>query len=120
MSVLRSLAVSRRFHLQRADLRGAFLFATRLGRAELRGANLSGAILSLADLSGAYLIGANLRGADLTMANLSGADLSGAANLTQQQVNVARGNKDTKLPEGLEMPSYWLTESETNPDDRTR
>ena len=61
------------------------------------------------------LAGANLRAADLREA-----DLSRAWYLTQQRVNKARGNEDTKLPEGLEMPSHWLTESETDPDDRTR
>ena len=43
---------------------------------------------------------ADLTGADLD-ANLSGANLSDAKNLTQEQLDKACGNADTKLPEGL-------------------
>ena len=61
-------------------------------------ANLIGADLRLADL-----IGADLRDADL-----SGANLTGCIFLTQAQVNSAKGNKDTKLPRYLNVPSHWL------------
>lgn len=66
-----------------ADLSGADLSGTDLGRAKLSaaglsGADLSGARLSGADLSHAELSGANLSGARLLMANLSDAGLSGA------------------------------------------
>jgi uncharacterized protein YjbI with pentapeptide repeats len=40
-------------------------------------------------------------------ADLSGADLDGAIYLTQMQVNSARGNARTVLPEGFERPSLW-------------
>ena len=65
------------------------------------GADLSGADLSDANLSGANLSGANLSDANLSGANLSGANLTGAKNLTQEQLDKACGNADTKLPEGL-------------------
>ncbi|MFD9802156.1 pentapeptide repeat-containing protein [Streptomyces sp. NPDC059071] len=58
---------------------------------------MSGADLSLADL-----IGADLRDADL-----SGADLTGALFLTQPQLNSARGDAATRLPEGFERPGHW-------------
>ena len=63
------------------------------------------------------LTDANLRGTDLTGANLNGADLRGAylygavlwnvENLTQQQIDAAFGDKETKLPEGIIMPKTW-------------
>jgi uncharacterized protein YjbI with pentapeptide repeats len=44
---------------------------------------------------------ANLSGVDFSLANLSGANLTGSKNLTQEQLDKACGNADTKLPEGL-------------------
>ena len=40
-------------------------------------------------------------------ANLSGADLSLADGLTQEQLEKARGNAETKLPDGLQRPTTW-------------
>ena len=71
----------------------------------LRGADLSGANLDDADLSGDTLNGANLSGASLRNADLRGADLTRAKGLSQEQVNLARGDKDTKLPEGIYHPT---------------
>jgi uncharacterized protein YjbI with pentapeptide repeats len=97
-------------NLSRTDLTGANLTGADLsGVADLTGANLTGANLSGAYLSRAYLrrnnlTGANLSGvsrADLSGADLSGADLGGAKDLTQEQLDKACGNADTKLPEGL-------------------
>lgn len=85
--------------------------------ADLMGAKLAGKDLRGANLRGAWLIGAHLRGADLRWADLIGADLRGAdvrgANLTdalflsQFQVNAARGDARTMLPESLSRPSHW-------------
>jgi Pentapeptide repeats (8 copies) len=87
--------------LSRANLSGANLTRADLTGANLTGANLTGANLSGADLSGASLGGANLTLASLSNANLTGANLSGAdlsGNLTQEQLDKACGNADTKLP----------------------
>lgn len=46
-------------------------------------------------------------GVDLRDADLSGADLDGALYLTQMQVNSARGDSRTVLPDGFERPSHW-------------
>ena len=54
-----------------------------------------------ANLSGQWLVGEDLRGANLTGVNLTGADLRDARDLTQEQLDKACGNADTKLPEGL-------------------
>ncbi|MFJ9823151.1 pentapeptide repeat-containing protein [Streptomyces sp. NPDC101160] len=87
--------------------RGADLIGARLRGAKLRGADLRGALLIAADLSGADLSLADLIGADLRDADLSGADLTGALFLTQPQLNSARGDAATRLPEGFERPAHW-------------
>ena len=102
-------------NLSKADFRMA-----KLGGAKLRGANLSGANLRGADLIEADLIGVDLTGAKLREANLhgaflvavklDGADLSTAKGLTQPQINEARGDKETKLPEEFQRPPSWLKE----------
>jgi len=126
-------------NLIRADLRAADLSWAELNGAQLTGADLRGARLNTAKLGGAFLTDARLAqanltqaeldGADLRRADLSGADLSGAElgeadlssanlqtakNLTQQQIEKARGNADTKLPEGRRMPESW--KSSAKPD----
>jgi hypothetical protein len=95
-----------------ADLSGARLVGTVLSVAKLRGAILRGAFPSGADLSGADLREADLSEADLSESKLGGADLSGAnlseaRYLTQQQIDTAKGNTDTKLPANLHMPESW-------------
>lgn len=128
--LLRLLGVA---NLRQANLRGANLIGVDLREADLREANLSGAYLIGAifiraifsgsdlrktDFSGANLRGTNLRGANLSEANLRGtlfvgADLSGAnlyqaRNLTQTQLDTARGDANTKLPQDLSHPNHWL------------
>jgi Pentapeptide repeats (8 copies) len=65
-------------------------------------------------LSGAYLSGADLSSVDLSGADLSGADLSAALRggpLTQEQIEQAIGNEQTKLPEHLKPPASWSQSS---------
>ncbi|MFD9905429.1 pentapeptide repeat-containing protein [Streptomyces sp. NPDC059063] len=87
--------------------RGANLMGARLRGAKLRGASLRGALLIAADLSGADLRDADVIGADMRDTNLRGADLTGALFLTQPQLNAARGDATTKIPELLERPAHW-------------
>jgi uncharacterized protein YjbI with pentapeptide repeats len=95
---------------RRKDRRGADLMGARLKGADLRGASLRGACLIAADLTGADLRGADLIGADLRDTDLTDADLTGAFFLTQPQVNAARGNAGTRLPESVERPGHWTSE----------
>lgn len=81
-----------------ADLKGA----------DLRGANLRGVLLIACNLRGADLRGADLIGADLRDADLGGANLAGALFLTQAQVNSARGDARTRLPDRLGRPEHWI------------
>ncbi|RAJ89372.1 MULTISPECIES: pentapeptide repeat-containing protein [unclassified Streptomyces] len=87
--------------------RGADLMGARLSKADLRGANLRGALLVAADLTGADLRAADLIGADLRDARIEGADLRGALFLTQAQLNAARGDKATRIPQTLDRPEHW-------------
>ncbi|MEU0158302.1 pentapeptide repeat-containing protein [Streptomyces sp. NPDC006261] len=87
--------------------RGADLLGARLRGARLRGATLRGACLIAADLSGADLREADLIGADMRDANLSGTDLTGALFLTQPQLNAARGDGATRIPDALHRPGHW-------------
>jgi uncharacterized protein YjbI with pentapeptide repeats len=93
---------SKRINHQRADLIGA-----NLRGADLRGANLRGAYLIAADLRGADLRAADLIGADLRDADLRGADLTESIFLTQVQINSAKGDSHTKLPQLLSRPTHW-------------
>ncbi|MEU8912138.1 pentapeptide repeat-containing protein [Streptomyces nigrescens] len=92
---------------RRKERRGADLMGARLKGADLRGANLRGAYLIAADLKGADLRTADLIGADLRAADLSGADLTGALFLTQSQLNAAKGDAATELPQTLTRPAHW-------------
>jgi hypothetical protein len=92
---------------RKRDRRGADLVGAVLTGADLRGTSFRGALLIGADLTGADLRLADLLGADLRGANLSGADLRGAIFLIQSQVDAARGDAATRLPQGLANPANW-------------
>ncbi|MEU0374051.1 pentapeptide repeat-containing protein [Streptomyces sp. NPDC006283] len=92
---------------KKKDRRGADLMGAALRNADLRGVSLRGAYLIAADLRGADLRLADLIGADLRDADLSGADLTGCIFLTQPQLNAARGDAATRLPDGLTRPAHW-------------
>jgi uncharacterized protein YjbI with pentapeptide repeats len=114
-------------HLDDSDLTGAILSSAKLNGAELGDARLRGADLMSADLTEAIcvrtdftkavLVGATMKSAILSEANLSGAvlvntelqgvDLTTAKNLTQEQVDSAKGDSNTKLPAGLHIPESW-------------
>jgi hypothetical protein len=74
---------------------------------DLRAADLRGAVLVGADLRGADLRGADLTGADLRGADLGGADLRGALFVVQAQLDAARGDGATRVPDGLARPGHW-------------
>jgi uncharacterized protein YjbI with pentapeptide repeats len=111
--------------LEGAYLAGAIFVAAILTEANLKGANLEGAYLAgarldRANLKGAYLHEANLKGAYLGGANLHGAKLHGARldeakNLTQEQLDSARGDLETEMPEGqgLVRPKSWEQTAES-------
>jgi len=85
----------------------ADLFATDLRKVNLRGANLRGACLIAADISGLDLSRTDCIGADFRDTDLRGTDLSKSIFLTQSQINVAKGDSNTKLPPSLTRPMHW-------------
>jgi uncharacterized protein YjbI with pentapeptide repeats len=121
-------AILSKAKLAEADLTGADLVGANLSGAMVNRANLTGAMLNAADLTEAYLIGANLSraelsqadltGTHLTGANLSGANLAGTTldgetpvrGLTQEQLDRALGDRETRLPAKLSRPETWDTQ----------
>lgn len=83
-------------------------FGKDLRKKDLRYQDLRGACLIAANLEDVDLSGTDLIGADLRDANLNGANLSESIFLTQFQINVARGNTQTKLPTSLLRPINWV------------
>ncbi|MGA9871756.1 MAG: pentapeptide repeat-containing protein [Rhodococcus sp. (in: high G+C Gram-positive bacteria)] len=87
--------------------RGADLVGKKLGGADLRGASFRGAYLIAADLRRADMRWADMIGADLRDADLRGADMRNSLYLTQFQINAARGDAATRIPESLTRPPHW-------------
>lgn len=98
---------SRRRRGARVPGPGSDLLGAKLAGADLSGATLRGSVAIAADLSDATMRSCDVLGVDLRDADLRGADLSDAIYLTQMQVNSARGDARTALPEGFERPSHW-------------
>jgi uncharacterized protein YjbI with pentapeptide repeats len=105
------------FELDNANLRGVNLTDADLEYTSLKGSNVSQAHLVNTDLSNADLSDANLYHSFLSNVDLSGTDLSGAdlsdvdlrkdTGLTQEQIDEAVGNENTRLPDDLERPTNW-------------
>jgi uncharacterized protein YjbI with pentapeptide repeats len=74
---------------------------------DLTGTRLNGANLRRANLSGVDFYQTHLRRANLAGADLSGTNLSETMNLTQEQIDEAYGDEQTKLPEHLNRPAAW-------------
>jgi uncharacterized protein YjbI with pentapeptide repeats len=109
--------------LQRADFSGADLTGANFEKAEagrvlFKGATLTGARFALANLSRANLSGATFEGpldfdqAFMFLTHIEGLDLSAAKGLQQGQIDLACGDNDTKLPDGLTIPAGWPCASE--------
>jgi uncharacterized protein YjbI with pentapeptide repeats len=117
IALLREASASVRAKIRRAekisDQRGnsrnaaADYFGKDLRKKDLRCKDLHGACLIAANLQEMNLCGTDFIGADFRDADLRGADLSGGLFLSQFQVNTARGDSATKLPEPLVRPSHW-------------
>jgi len=89
------------------DHRGDDLIGADLRDADLRGASLRGAYLIGADLRGADLRGSDVIGADFRGADLRGADLTETIFLIQSQIDGAKGDSGTRLPQSFTRPAHW-------------
>jgi uncharacterized protein YjbI with pentapeptide repeats len=95
------------FHTEKSRKATPDFFGKDLRKKDLRCADLRGACLIAANLEDVDLSGTDLIGADFRDANVKGADLSKSIFLTQFQINVAKGNSNTKLPLSLSCPTHW-------------
>ncbi len=83
-------------HLENAQLKETELNETILTNVDLTDAVMEGAQLQRADLRGAVFRNAKVAGANFKEAKLQGADLSEAVGLTQEQLNSAQTDSNTK------------------------
>ena len=86
---------------------GSDLIGARLAGMDLRGLSIRGSVAIGADFSDAKMQFCDVLGVDMRDADLGGADLRTAIYLTQMQVNSARGDSRTALPDGFDRPSHW-------------
>src|SRR5215204_81943 len=93
------------------DLSEANLSRADLSEADLMNANLDSTKLLRAILFRADLVRADLSGADLMWADLSEADLS-PASLTQEELEPATGDENTRLPPDLNPPAHWAVKTD--------
>jgi uncharacterized protein YjbI with pentapeptide repeats len=104
-NTIATLSVTKRdkgFDHSRADWMGK-----KLTNKDLRATDFRRTLLIAADMRNADLRAANFIGADLRDADLSGADISTSMFLTQMQINSAKGDGNTKLPDYIQRPSHW-------------
>lgn len=89
---------------QFVNFSGAFFSQTSFKAADLENANFNNAGLWFTNFYGARLVNASFDGANFYKISFQNADLSKASGLTQEMLNQAYGNKNTKLPPGLTIP----------------
>lgn len=122
-----------RTDLSEADFTEADFSKAETTRSDFTGSNLAGADLSKAEFSRAQFKDADISGVNFDFTNLArsdfrevrfetppsfnnaylyrtrieGVDLSTAQGLASWQINLACGNSDTKLPDGVDAPVEW-------------
>ena len=74
---------------------------------DFRGLDLSTKLLIAANFNNCVFDGTIFLGADVRNADFSNADLRDAVFLSQAQINSAKGNRNTKLPQYLDYPFTW-------------
>ena len=88
-------------NLEGAKFDGARLVLMCMSYADFRGASFRDADLAGANLAHATVDDADFTGADLSIASIRGTDLSRAIGLTQEQLDRACADSETKVPAGL-------------------
>jgi uncharacterized protein (DUF433 family) len=87
--------------LDNCSFNAAFMRGVVLKNARLDSANFEKAQLFDTDLRGVVFKNCTLTGANLTKADLRGTDLSAAIGLTREQIDSARIDETTRLPDYL-------------------
>ncbi|MBX9458491.1 MAG: pentapeptide repeat-containing protein [Rhizobium sp.] len=104
--------------LQRSNFRNSRLSNANftkadLGRSQFDGAELGGSRFSLANLARADFRGASFSApldfdrAFFFLTRIEGVDLSSSTGVSQWQLDMACGNAETVLPDGLKTPPNW-------------
>ena len=96
-----------RSSIHKSDFIGADLAYSNLWGSLITNSNFTNASLVGTDLQCVVVEDTDFEGADFFHAKLKGTDLRGAKNLTQEQINFAHGDSQTKLPLGLHHPDLW-------------
>ena len=101
----------------RASFRDAEILDVDWSKSELGRANFTNALLSNVSFvftnlsrvifSGSKLSDIDFHGAYTYQTHLEDTDLSRVKRLTQAQVDIACGNDNTRLPDGLNKPQHW-------------
>lgn len=101
-----------RTNFAEANLTDTDLSKAEFGRSVFEEADLTGADLSYANIARAFftdakMAGVNLTGAYTLLSHFEGTDLSETVGLSQEQLEIACGDGDTKVPAGLTSPDTW-------------
>jgi uncharacterized protein YjbI with pentapeptide repeats len=101
-----------RTNFTEANLTDTDLSKAEFGRSMFDGADLTGANLSYANIARAHFVDVqmarvNLNGAYTLLAHFEGTDLSETVGMTQEQLDIACGDGETKLPADLTPPESW-------------
>lgn len=102
-----------RANFMQSDLENANMSKADFNRVNFEKANLIGVDMSFSNLSRANFLNAQidenfkLEGSYMYLTRIGGLDLSTVTGLAQWQVDMACGDENTKLPEGLSTPSSW-------------
>ncbi|MEM9233818.1 MAG: pentapeptide repeat-containing protein [Pseudomonadota bacterium] len=91
------------------SLSGSTMTGSRFDDVQFERTDLRQVDFGASSFAGARFENARIHGASLAAANLSGANLSSTLGLTQDQLDQACGDEDTRLPEGLTIAPCVLT-----------
>ena len=132
--------VASRTDFSKGNYKNASFLKAEISRSNFSNSNLENADMSKADFSRVNFFNSNLKGVNLSFSNISrtnltsvnidenfslegsfmfltrieGLDLSGSKTLKQWQINMACGNKETILPQGITTPDTWPCDFDIN------
>lgn len=99
-------------NFENAKLSNSNFINSKIADSNFKGCDFSNSILSLSDFTNSSLENANLSNCrmlrvNLEKVNIRGANLEGAIDMTQSDLDKAKGNKQTVIPSYLKYPTSW-------------